>query len=315
MSYRENLIKVQSIFENNSLNSIKKKINENSLLGDALREELHLLSDEINVGNYSVVTPQQMTMLLDTIEGMELTNAVKDYNSATTVLRLILSDLEFLSVNFEKLSVDCIDDINTFLLNENISTIRDFEEKGISVELKASIIEILKDNEAWNYDIINDIDMANFKRSLVTESDSSLQSKMELINNMNSAELTLAYVNILGLQPGASDSTMRYAIAQNVTDHPYGKMSKVLEPLSEDEWNNMQSKFSNISPATYDEFWKSLESKYGVLECYRKMLKHNFPILECMRLMTDDKTYHLSRMNDGKLCVIGGINNEYLRLI
>lgn len=315
MSYRENLIKVQSIFENNSLNSIKKKINENSLLGDALREELHLLSDEISIGNYSVVTPQQMTMLLETIEGMELANAVKDYNSATTVLRLILSDLEFLSVNFEKLSADCIDDINTFLLNENISTIRDFEEKGISIELKASIIEILKDNEAWNYDIVNDIDMANFKRSLVIESDSSLQSKMELINDMSSAELTLAYVNILGLQPGASDSAMRYAIAQDVTNHPYGKMSKVLEPLSEDEWNNMQSKFSNISPATYDEFWKSLESKYGVLECYRKMLKHNFPILECMRLMTDDKTYHLSRMNDGKLCVIGGINNEYLRLI
>ncbi len=72
MSYRENLIKVQSIFENNSLNSIKKKINESSLLGDALQEELQLLSDEISVGNYSVVTPQQMTMLLDTIEGMEM---------------------------------------------------------------------------------------------------------------------------------------------------------------------------------------------------------------------------------------------------
>lgn len=315
MSYRENLIKVQSIFENNSLNSIKKKINENSLLGDALREELHLLSDEISIGNYSVVTPQQMTMLLETIEGMEIANAVKDYNSATTVLRLILSDLEFLSVNFEKLSADCIDDINTFLLNENISTIKDFEEKGISAELKASIIEILKDNEAWNYDIVNDIDMANFKRSLVIESDSSLQSKIELINDMSSAELTLAYTSILGLQSTPDDYVMRSTIIQNVIDHPYGKMSKTLEPLSQDEWDNMQSRFSNVSPATYDEFWKSLESKYGVLECYRKMLKHNFPILECMRLMTDDKTYHLSRMNDGQLCVIGGINNEYLRLI
>ena len=314
MSYRENLIKVQSIFENNSLNSIKKKINESSLLGDALQEELQLLSDEISVGNYSIVTPQQMTMLLDTIEGMEIANAIKDYNSATTVLRLILSDLEFLSVNFEALSEDCIDDINTMLLNENISTIKDFESKGISVELKALVIEILKDNEAWNYDIIGDIDMANFKRSLVAESDSSLQSKIKLINDMSSAELTLAYTSILGLQP-TDDYTMRSAIIQDVTDHPYGKMSKTLEPLSQDEWNNMQSQYSNGSPAEYDEFWKSLEEKYGILECYRKMLKHNFPVLECMRLMTDDKTYHLSRMNNGRLCVVGGINNEYLRLI
>lgn len=314
MSYRENLIKVQSIFENNSLNSIKKKINESSLLGDALREELQLLSDEINVGNYSVVTPQQMTMLLDTIEGMEIANAVKDYNSATTVLRLILSDLEFLSVNFEALSEDCIDDINTMLLNEKINTIKDFETRGISAELKATVIEILKDNEAWNYDIIGDIDMANFKRSLVAESDSSLQSKIELINAMSSAELTLAYTSILGLQP-ADDYTMRSAIIQDVTDHPYGKMSKTLEPLSQDEWNNMQSQYSNGSPARYDEFWKSLEEKYGILECYRKMLKHNFPVLECVRLMTDDKTYHLCRMNNGQLCVVGGINNEYLRLI
>ena len=314
MSYRENLIKVQSIFENNSLNSIKKKINESSLLGDALREELQLLSDEINVGNYSVVTPQQMTMLLDTIEGMEIANAVKDYNSAVTVLRLMLSDLEFLSVNFEALSEDCIDDINTMLLNENISTIKDFETRGISVELKATVIEILKDNEAWNYDIIGDIDMANFKRSLVAESDSSLQSKIELINTMSSAELTLAYTSILGLQP-TDDYTMRSAIIQDVTDHPYGKMSKTLEPLSQDEWNNMQSQYSDSSPVGYDEFWKSLEEKYGILECYRKMLKHNFPVLECVRLMTDDKTYHLSRMNNGQLCVVGGINNEYLRLI
>ena len=314
MSYRENLIKIQSIFENNSLNSIKKKINESSLLGDALREELQLLSDEINMGNYSVVTPQQMTMLLDTIEGMEIANAVKDYNSAVTILRLILSDLEFLSVNFEALPEDCIDDINTMLLNENISTIKDFETRGISLELKASIIEILKDNEAWNYDIIGDIDMANFKRSLVAESDSSLQSKIELINAMSSAELTLAYTSILGLQP-ADDYTMRSAIIQDVTDHPYGKMSKTLEPLSQDEWNNMQSQYSDSSPVGYDEFWKSLEEKYGILECYRKMLKHNFPVLECMRLMTDDKTYHLSRMNNGRLCVVGGINNEYLRLI
>lgn len=314
MSYRENLIKVQAIFENNSLNSIKKKINESSLLGDALREELQLLSDEISAGNYSVVTPQQMTMLLDTIEGMEIANAVKDYNSAVTVLRLMLSDLEFLSVNFEALSEDCIDDINTMLLNENISTIKDFETKGISLELKVSIIEILKDNEVWNYDIVGDIDMANFKRSLVAESDSSLQSKIELINAMSSAELTLAYTSILGLQP-TDDYTMRSAIIQDVTDHPYGKMSKTLEPLSQDEWNNMQSQYSNASPANYDEFWKSLEEKYGILECYRKMLKHNFPILECVRLMTDDKTYHLSRMNNGQLCVVGGINNEYLRLI
>ena len=314
MSYRENLIKIQSIFENNSLNSIKKKINESSLLGDALREELQLLSDEISVGNYSVVTPQQMTMLLDTIEGMEIANAVKDYNSAVTVLRLMLSDLEFLSVNFEALSEDCIDDINTMLLNDDINTIKDFETKGISTELKATVIEILKDNEAWNYDIIGDIDMANFKRSLVAESDSSLQSKIELINAMSSAELTLAYTSILGLQP-ADDYTMRSAIIQDVTDHPYGKMSKTLEPLSQDEWNNMQSQYSNGSPARYDEFWKSLEEKYGILECYRKMLKHNFPVLECMRLMTDDKTYHLSRMNNGQLCVVGGINNEYLRLI
>lgn len=314
MSYRENLIKVQAIFENNSLNSIKKKINESSLLGDALREELQLLSDEINMGNYSVVTPQQMTMLLDTIEGMEIVNAVKDYNSAVTVLRLMLSDLEFLSVNFEALSEDCIDDINTMLLNENISTIKDFETKGISIELKASIIEILKDNEVWNYDIIGDIDMANFKRSLVAESDSSLQSKIELINAMSSAELTLAYTSILGLQP-TDDYTMRSAIIQDVTDHPYGKMSKTLEPLSQDEWDNMQSQYSDSSPVGYDEFWKSLEEKYGILECYRKMLKHNFPVLECMRLMTDDKTYHLSRMNNGRLCVVGGINNEYLRLI
>ena len=314
MSYRENLIKIQSIFENNSLNSIKKKINESSLLGDALREELQLLSDEISVGNYSVVTPQQMTMLLDTIEGMEIANAVKDYNSAVTVLRLMLSDLEFLSVNFEALSEDCIDDINTMLLNDDINTIKDFETKGISTELKATVIEILKDNEAWNYDIIGDIDMANFKRSLVAESDSSLQSKIELINAMSSAELTLAYTSILGLQP-ADDYTMRSAIIQDVTDHPYGKMSKTLEPLSQDEWNNMQSQYSNGSPARYDEFWKSLEEKYGILECYRKMLKHNFPVLECMRLMTDDKTYHLSRMNNGRLCVVGGINNEYLRLI
>ena len=314
MSYRENLIKVQSIFENNSLNSIKKKINESSLLGDALQEELQLLSDEISVGNYSVVTPQQMTMLLDTIEGMEIANAVKDYNSATTALRLILSDLEFLSVNFETLSEDCIDDINNMLLNENISTIKDFETKGISAELKASVIEVLKDNEAWNYDIVSDIDMANFKRSLVTESDSSLQSKIERINDMSSAELTLAYASILGLQP-TDDYTMRSAIIQDVTDHPYGKMSKTLEPLSQDEWDNMRSKYSDISPAEYDEFWKSLEDKYGILECYRKMLKHNFPVLECMRLMTDDKTYHLSRMNNGQLCVVGGINNEYLRLI
>lgn len=314
MSYRENLIKVQSIFENNSLNSIKKKINESSLLGDALREELQLLSDEINVGNYSVVTPQQMTMLLDTIEGMEIANAVKDYNSAVTVLRLILSDLEFLSVNFEALSEDCIDDINTMLLNEKINTIKDFETRGISTELKATVIEILKDNEAWNYDTIGDIDMANFKRSLVAESDSSLQSKIELINAMSSAELTLAYTSILGLQP-TDDYTMRSAIIQDVTDHPYGKMSKTLEPLSQDEWNNMQSQYSNGSPVGYDEFWKSLEEKYGILECYRKMLKHNFPVLECMRLMTDDKIYHLSRMNNGQLCVVGGINNEYLRLI
>lgn len=314
MSYRENLIKVQAIFENNSLNSIKKKINESSLLGDALREELQLLSDEISAGNYSVVTPQQMTMLLDTIEGMEIANAVKDYNSAVTVLRLILSDLEFLSVNFEALSEDCIDDINTMLLNEKINTIKDFETRGISAELKATVIEILKDNEAWNYDIIGDIDMANFKRSLVAESDSSLQSKIELINAMSSAELTLAYASILGLQP-TDDYTMRSAIIQDVTDHPYGKMSKTLEPLSQDEWNNMQSQYSKGSPAGYDEFWKSLEEKYGILECYRKMLKHNFPVLECMRLMTDDKTYHLSRMNNGRLCVVGGINNEYLRLI
>lgn len=314
MSYRENLIKVQAIFENNSLNSIKKKINESSLLGDALREELQLLSDEISVGNYSVVTPQQMTMLLDTIEGMEIANAVKDYNSAVTVLRLMLSDLEFLSVNFEALSEDCIDDINTMLLNDDINTIKDFETRGISAELKATVIEILKDNEAWNYDIIGDIDMANFKRSLVAESDSSLQSKIELINAMSSAELTLAYANILGLQP-ADDYTMRSAIIQDVTDHPYGKMSKTLEPLSQDEWNNMQSQYSSGSPVGYDEFWKSLEEKYGILECYRKMLKHNFPVLECMRLMTDDKTYHLSRMNNGRLCVVGGINNEYLRLI
>lgn len=314
MSYRENLIKIQSIFENNSLNSIKKKINESSLLGDALREELQLLSDEINIGNYSVVTPQQMTMLLDTIEGMEIVNAVKDYNSAITVLRLILSDLEFLSVNFEALSEDCIDDINTMLLNEKINTIKDFETKGISTELKATVIEILKDSEAWNYDIVGDIDMANFKRSLVAESDSSLQSKIELINAMSSAEITLAYTSILGLQP-ADDYTMRSAIIQDVTDHPYGKMSKTLEPLSQDEWNNMQSQYSNDSPVGYDEFWKSLEEKYGILECYRKMLKHNFPVLECMRLMTDDKTYHLSRMNNGQLCVVGGINNEYLRLI
>lgn len=314
MSYRENLIKVQAIFENNSLNSIKKKINESSLLGDALREELQLLSDEINIGNYSVVTPQQMTMLLDIIEGMEIVNAVKDYNSAVTVLRLILSDLEFLSVNFEALSEDCIDDINTMLLNDDINTIKDFETKGISTELKATVIEILKDNEAWNYDIVGDIDMANFKRSLVVESDSSLQSKIELINAMSSAELTLAYTSILGLQP-ADDYTMRSAIIQDVTDHPYGKMSKTLEPLSQDEWDNMQSQYSNGSPVGYDEFWKSLEEKYGILECYRKMLKHNFPVLECMRLMTDDKTYHLSRMNNGRLCVVGGINNEYLRLI
>lgn len=314
MSYRENLIKVQSIFENNSLNSIKKKINESSLLGDALREELQLLSDEISAGNYSVVTPQQMTMLLDTIEGMEIVNAVKDYNSAITVLRLILSDLEFLSVNFEALSEDCIDDINTMLLNEKINTIKDFETRGISAELKATVIEILKDNEAWNYDIVGDIDMANFKRSLVAESDSSLQSKIELINAMSSTELTLAYTSILGLQP-TDDYTMRSAIIQDVTDHPYGKMSKTLEPLSQDEWNNMQSQYSNGSPAGYDEFWKSLEEKYGILECYRKMLKYNFPVLECMRLMTDDKTYHLSRMNNGRLCVVGGINNEYLRLI
>ena len=314
MSYRENLIKVQAIFENNSLNSIKKKINESSLLGDALREELQLLSDEISAGNYSVVTPQQMTMLLDTIEGMEIANAVKDYNSAVTVLRLILSDLEFLSVNFEALSEDCIDDINTMLLNEKINTIKDFETRGISAELKATVIEILKDNEAWNYDIIGDIDMANFKRSLVAESDSSLQSKIELINAMSSAELTLAYASILGLQP-TDDYTMRSAIIQDVTDHPYGKMSKTLEPLSQDEWNNMQSQYSKGSPTGYDEFWKSLEEKYGILECYRKMLKHNFPVLECMRLMTDDKTYHLSRMNNGRLCVVGGINNEYLRLI
>lgn len=314
MSYRENLIKVQSIFENNSLNSIKKKINESSLLGDALREELQLLSDEISMGNYSVVTPQQMTMLLDTIEGMEIANAVKDYNSAVTVLRLMLSDLEFLSVNFEALSEDCIDDINTMLLNDDINTIKDFETRGISAELKALIIEILKDNEAWNYDIVGDIDMANFKRSLVAESDSSLQSKIELINAMSSAELTLAYTSILGLQP-TDDYTMRSAIIQDVTDHPYGKMSKTLEPLSQDEWNNMQSQYSDSSPVGYDEFWKSLEEKYGILECYRKMLKHNFPVLECMRLMTDDKTYHLSRMNNGRLCVVGGINNEYLRLI
>lgn len=314
MSYRENLIKVQAIFENNSLNSIKKKINESSLLGDALREELQLLSDEINMGNYSVVTPQQMTMLLDTIEGMEIANAVKDYNSAVTVLRLMLSDLEFLSVNFEALSENCIDDINTMLLNDDISTIKDFETRGISAELKATVIEILKDNEAWNYDIIGDIDMANFKRSLVAESDSSLQSKIELINAMSSAELTLAYTSILGLQP-TDDYTMRSAIIQDVTDHPYGKMSKTLEPLSQDEWNNMQSQYSNGSPVGYDEFWKSLEEKYGILECYRKMLKHNFPVLECVRLMTDDKTYHLSRMNSGRLCVVGGINNEYLRLI
>lgn len=314
MSYRENLIKVQSIFENNSLNSIKKKINESSLLGDALREELQLLSDEISAGNYSVVTPQQMTMLLDTIEGMEIANAVKDYNSAVTVLRLMLSDLEFLSVNFEALSEDCIDDINTMLLNEKINTIKDFETRGISAELKATVIEILKDNEAWNYDIVGDIDMANFKRSLVAESDSSLQSKIELINAMSSAELTLAYTSILGLQP-ADDYTMRSAIIQDVTDHPYGKMSKTLEPLSQDEWNSMQSQYSDSSPVGYDEFWKSLEEKYGILECYRKMLKHNFPVLECMRLMTDDKTYHLSRMNNGRLCVVGGINNEYLRLI
>ena len=314
MSYRENLIKVQSIFENNSLNSIKKKINESSLLGDALQEELQLLSDEISVGNYLVVTPQQMAMLLDTIEGMEIANAVKDYNSATTVLRLILSDLEFLSVNFEALSEDCIDDINNMLLNENISAIKDFETKGISAELKASVIEVLKDNEAWNYDIVSDIDMANFKRSLVTESDSSLQSKIERINDMSSAELTLAYASILGLQP-TDDYTMRSAIIQDVTDYPYGKMSKTLEPLSQDEWDNMRSKYSDISPAEYDEFWKSLEDKYGILECYRKMLKHNFPVLECMRLMIDDKTYHLSRMNNGQLCVVGGINNEYLRLI
>lgn len=314
MSYRENLIKVQSIFENNSLNSIKKKINESSLLGDAKREELQLLSDEISIGNYSVVTPQQMTMLLETIEGMEIANVVKDYNSAVTTLRLILSDLEFLSVNFEALSEDCIDDINTMLLNENISTIKDFETKGISAELKASVIEVLKDNEAWNYDIVNDIDMANFKRSLVAESDSSLQSKIELINAMSSDELTLAYTSILGLQP-TDDYTMRSAIIQDVTEHPYGKMSKILEPLSQDELDNMQSRYSNVSPADYDEFWKSLEDKYGILECYRKMLKHNFPVLECMRLMTDDKTYHLSRMDNGQLCVIGGINNEYLRLI
>lgn len=315
MSYRENLLKVQSIFENNSLNSIKKKINESSLLGDALREELHLLSDEISVGNYSVVTPQQVVMLLDTIEGMEIANAVKDYNSAVTVLRLMLSDLEFLSVNFEMLSEDCVDDINTMLLNENISAIKDFETSDISAELKATIIEILKDNEAWNYDVVSDIDMANFKRSLVAESDSSLQSKIELINNMSSAELTLAYNNILGLQRIVDDSTMRSAIIQDVTDNPNGRMSKTLEPLSQDELDNMQSKYTNVSPADYDEFWKSLESKYGVMESYRKMLKHNFPVLECARLMTDDKTYHLSRMNNGQLCVIGGINNEYLRLI
>ena len=314
MSYRDSLIKVQSIFENNSLNSIKKKINESSLLGDAKREELQLLADEISVGNYAVVTPQQMESLLETIEGMEIANAVKDFNSAVTAIRLVLSDLDFISINFEAVTPDCIDDINAVFLNENVRTMKDFEAKGVSVELQAEVINVLQDYGAWNYDIIGDIDMATFKRSLVQENDSSLQHKIDLINGMSSAELELAYCGIMGLQP-TDDATMRAAIIAEVTNNPSGKMSNTLNPLSQEEWNTIQNKYGNTDPAGYDEFWHSLEDKYGIVESYRRLLKHNFPVLECVRLMTDDKIFHLSRMNNGRICVIGGVNNEYLRLI
>ena len=92
-------------------------------------------------------------------------------------------------------------------------------------------------------------------------------------------------------------------------------MSNTLNPLSQEEWNTIQNKYGNTDPAGYDEFWRSLEDKYGIVESYRRLLKHNFPVLECARLMTDDKTFHLSRMNNGRICVVGGVNNEYLRLI
>ncbi len=320
--HQENLQKIRSVFEKNSLFAVKKKINESDL-SDANKHLLNIVSDVIvsdDSSKISAIKDDQFDLLISVLPN---SGYFPNTSSLITFLDALIGD-RIIMIDCESLSDEDCDYCNDLLLEiekrsgcpitiELLSYAED--EKS---ELIYNILDYLESKGLYDKFLTDQLDIAQYKRELnedlIFEGD-SVDDKLSRLRELNDNEKLLLYGLATGNYNVPYSSDIQYYLEEEITNHPNGKVARSLSPLSEDDYNYLESNINDISKRDYDAFWSELENKFG--KTFESYLLHKkiFGITESRRLLLSDSSLHIVRGINEKLYVVGGKNNNYIRII
>lgn len=326
----EKITKIKKIFENNSIYSINKKINENDTLSDANK---HLLGVIVKVfecddsRKIELIKENQIDMLLNNIFDMPDVDGINYFTTVQEFINFLMycmPEKDFCMVDFVKLEDKHICDLNEILMSyDNKMSVRidkeflDFNPDTCDL-INSEIACYLESEGIYDNYFCDDVKIATMRRSIdeskIFEGDDTF-GKIERLGTMTENEIILLYGLLTGDYGVSYSPSLKYILEEEITRNPYGKIANTLSPLSSSEMTQIQYDHSS-SNVSYDEFWKSLEDKYGkAFESYVKLFKRILPISESRKLLVSEKPFNIVKGINERLYVVGGKNNQYLRII
>lgn len=326
---QENLNRIKKIFENNSVYSIKQKINESECLNDANKHLLDIVSDVIASDDHiriDALGDKQLEILADTINGMSNIYYFRTAQEMISYFLIVMNNYDFCMIDFTKVADRHVDYLNSLLVDfteayGNNLTKQWLEEHPMAyLEIMVMIKDYLISEEIYDDCYMTDIEMGMFKRSICNEAlifeGNTLEDKIARIEQMDDNSLLLLYGAATGEFLTYASNSLKSWLINDLKNNPTGKISNVLSPVSDEDLLKLSSQASQVSPADYDEFWKSLEQKYGTtFESYRKFFKNVLNVNEARSLMSKGNILSVVKGVNENLYLVMGKNNEYVRLI
>lgn len=326
---QENLKTIKKIFECNSPFAVRRKINESECLTDADKHLLDIVADIIESDDevkINSLKDSQIDMFLEATDELPKVYYFKTVQDVVNYLMVIFSSYDFCMCDFTKMEDRHVCELNDTLLSYSQSVGQKLTKDYFDThqEEYTEIITMIRDylvsEGIYDEYFDQDIEMGMYKKEFCNESlifeGNTVEDKIARLSTMSENELLLLYGLATGNYISNYSYSVKVALEDEIRNHPYGKVSKTLEPLSQNDYDYLQNQVGNIDPVLYDEFWRSIEDKYGKsFESYSRLYKKLLPVNESRNLMKSDRIFHLVKGVNEKLYIVGGKNNEYLRLV
>lgn len=309
----KNKIKESQIFD--LLNQIESVMN-NIDTSDSDMMLLNMVSEFLKNGDVDLLieklpnfSEKQLDILYNSILDC-CGSYFKSKNELMMFLNKFFTIQELLHFDVDNLTDVDLSNINKSLMNIessiNFNNVYDIElDEELMESVRSSIIEYFESKNMFDKGFIEDVESASVTRDIldndaILESD-AVSDKIKKLEEMDDQSITFLYSMFTGNYTASYSQSMRSELSQEVVKHPIGQIAKYLSPVSQEQQDGLLAD-NGSSQSEVDQFWQSMQDKYGrinenLLMLYTKL----FPINECRRLLTS-----LSNIN-----VVKGINENY----